>query len=206
MECEEGRVVFAIADVSGKGISAAILMANAQAVLRTLIKTSSSLAEVCSEMNTHLHQVTKPNKFATFFVAQYLPATRELEYVNAGHQPPIVCGVELDGKLDIGGPPIGMFPGIVYSSGTIKLEDENLIVLYSDGINESRSKDDLEFGDQRLLEVIRSQRNAPLVEIQTAILESVAQWCEGDPDDDMTIVLVRADGREFGRLGNEGKS
>jgi sigma-B regulation protein RsbU (phosphoserine phosphatase) len=199
LECEDGRVVFAIADVSGKGISAAILMANAQAVLRTLIKTYSSLSEVCSQMNNHLHQVTESNKFVTFFVAQYLPATQELEYVNAGHQHPILCGVEQGRKLDTGGPPIGMFSGIPYESDKIRLEDGNLIVLYSDGINEARSRDDLEFGDERLSELIASRRNAPLVEIQAAILDSVEEWSGGDPVDDMTIVLVRAE--QGGSLG-----
>jgi sigma-B regulation protein RsbU (phosphoserine phosphatase) len=198
LECEDGRTVFAVADISGKGISAAILMANVQAVLRTLIKTSDSLAQVCSHMNDHLYMVTEASKFATFFVAQWLPDSKELEYVNAGHQTPILSG-SVDGtKLTKGGPPIGMFAGIAFESGRVNLAPSDLLAVYSDGLSEARSGDDVEFGDSRLSQLVKKHHSSPLEEIQSKILDAVSTWSGQEPEDDMTIVLVR--------VGREGES
>jgi sigma-B regulation protein RsbU (phosphoserine phosphatase) len=90
LELADGRVVFAIADISGKGISAAILMANVQALLRALTQTVGSPREVCARINQHLHQVTDSSRFATFFYGEWDAVERQLTYVNAGHHPPVV--------------------------------------------------------------------------------------------------------------------
>jgi len=203
IECEDGRTVFAVADVSGKGISAAILMANVQAVLRTLIKTSSSLAQVCSELNDHLYKVTEPSKFATFFVAQWLSDSHELEYVNAGHQTPVLCGSVEGLALTKGGPPLGLFPDITYESERVSLFSSDLLVVYSDGLSEARSADDIEFGDSRLSTLVRTHQKLPLVEIRSQILEAVSTWSGTEPADDMTIILVRVAGK--GHLANDGE-
>jgi len=202
MECENGRTIFTVADVSGKGISAAILMANVQAVLRTLVRATLSLDQVCSELNNHLHRVTEPSKFATFFVAQWLPDSCELEYVNAGHQTPILSG-SVDGlELGKGGPPIGMFPDIVYESGRVKLADSDLLAVYSDGLTEATSTNEVEFGVKRLSQLVKSHHSAPLVEIQSKMLEAVTAWSGREPEDDMTIMLVRV-GSGHGKRGEE---
>jgi sigma-B regulation protein RsbU (phosphoserine phosphatase) len=205
LECEDGRTIFAVADVSGKGISAAILMANVQAVLRTLIKASFSLDQVCSELNDHLYKVTEPSKFATFFVAQWLPDSCELEYVNAGHQTPVLSGSVKGLELRKGGPPIGMFPDIVYESGKVKLRDSDLIAVYSDGLSEATSSDDVEFGDSRLSQLVKTHHNASLADIQSKILDAVSAWSGRgrEPEDDMTVVLVRV-GSGNGGGGEQG--
>src|SRR3989442_218252 len=92
MQFANGRMAFAIADISGKGISAAILMANVQALLRTLSETGIPPAEVCKRLNYHLHQVTDDSKFATFFYAEWSRTEHLLSYVNAGHYPPVLLG------------------------------------------------------------------------------------------------------------------
>jgi len=195
LECEDGRTIFAVADVSGKGISAAILMANVQAVLRTLVKSSSSLAQVCSDLNNHLYNVTESSKFATFFVAQWQEAAQELEYVNAGHQTPILSTSIDRPVLARGGPPLGMFPNTRYESGTVPLKATDLLVVYSDGLSEARSAEDIEFGESRLTTLVETHRSSPVAEIQGKILEAVSSWSGREPEDDMTIVLVRV-GRE----------
>ena len=90
--------------------------------------------------------------------------------MNAGHQTPIVAGTADGQKLTNGGPPIGMFEGIVYESGRVSLATSDLLVVYSDGLSEARSKDDVEFGDSRLSQLVKKSHDAPLVEIQQRIL------------------------------------
>jgi sigma-B regulation protein RsbU (phosphoserine phosphatase) len=188
----DGRLVFAIADISGKGISAAILMANLQALLRTLAETGSPPAEVCSKLNHHLHQVTDDSKFATFFYAEWNNAERRLSYVNAGHNPPIVLGSLNGRQLAEGGFPLGMFPSSEFQTGEVTLKPGDLVALYSDGITEATSKRGEEFGEQRLRDEIEKHSEKPVGEIQAAILSAVREWAGDEPEDDMTLLMVRA--------------
>jgi sigma-B regulation protein RsbU (phosphoserine phosphatase) len=193
LECEDGRTLFALADISGKGISAAILMANLQAVLRTVAKDTSSLTEVCTRLNDHLYQVTEPSKFATFFVGQWIPSSARLEYVNAGHQIPVLVGPNENGTLSQGGPPLGMFPQVVYKCGWVTLKETDLLVVYSDGVTEARSASGLEFGEHRLRELVTAHAGEVVDEIQSRILEALGRWSGRELEDDMTIVIVKVD-------------
>jgi len=188
----DGRLVFAIADISGKGISAAILMANLQALLRTLAETGNPPSEVCRRLNRHLHQVTDASKFATFFYGEWNSRTRALSYVNAGHNEPILIGSCGGRRLDAGGFPLGMFEGAEFQTGEVALECDDLLVLYSDGITEAMSKRGEEFSEDRLKAVIEQHSVKPLSEIQAHVLEAVRNWSGNEPDDDMTLLMVRA--------------
>ena len=192
MQFPDGRLVFAIADISGKGISAAILMANVQALLRTLAETGLAPSDVCSRLNHHLHQVTDDSKFATFFYAEWEAVGRSLRYVNAGHNPPILFGSCSGRKLDKGGFPLGMFEGAEFQTGDATLKCNDLLALYSDGITEAMSKRGEEFGEHRLRAVIDEHSQKPLAEIQARVLEAVHNWSGEEPDDDMTLLMVRA--------------
>ena len=187
----DGRLVFAIADISGKGISAAILMANMQALLRTLSETGISPSEVCSRLNRHLHQVTDESKFATFFYAEWNSITRYLRYVNAGHLAPILLGSCCGRQLYEGGFPIGMFPTSEFQTGEIVLQPGDLLVLYSDGLTEATYGGE-EFGDRRLRSEIERRSEQTLVDIQSGILEAVRKWAGDELEDDMTLLMVRA--------------
>ncbi len=199
MQFPGGRLVFAIADISGKGISAAILMANLQALLRTLAETGIPPAEVCSKLNQHLHQVTDASKFATFFYGEWEAGLERLRYVNAGHNPPIMIGSCDDCRLDAGGFPLGMFDCAEFQTGDVMLSHGDLLVLYSDGITEAVSKRGEEFGETRLKSVIEEHSEKPVAEIQAQVLEAVHQWSGQEPDDDMTLLMVRAiEAREEG--------
>jgi phosphoserine phosphatase RsbU/P len=188
----DGRLVFAIADISGKGISAAILMANLQAVLRTLAATSPSPGELCYKLNHHLHQVTDPAWFATFFYGEWHPADRNLRYVNAGHNPPILLRSDSSQRLVHGGTPLGMFPSPEFEMGEVRLQPSDLLILYSDGITEAAAADGEEFGEERLEAVVAGRREEPLSGIQGYILEAVQEWSSEEPQDDMTLLIVRA--------------
>ena len=192
MQFPDGRLVFAIADISGKGISAAILMANMQALLRTHSETGIPPAEVCKRLNNHLHQVTDASKFATFFYAEWCAGERRLSYVNAGHCAPVMLGSSCGRQLSEGGFPLGMFPGSEFQTGEIVLEAGDLLVLYSDGVTEAVSKTGEEFGDCRLRVEIESRSEETLAEIQAGVLKAVRNWAGDELEDDLTLLMVRA--------------
>ena len=193
MQFPDGRLVFAIADISGKGISAAILMANLQALLRTLSGTGLEPAEVCQRLNHHLHEVTDASKFATFFYAEWNAADRSLKYVNAGHNAPVLLGSLCGRKLSEGGFPLGMFPCAEFQTGMVTLDPGDVLALYSDGLTEAVSKKTgEEFGDERLKAEIEEHCGKSLSDIQTGVLDAVRKWAGDDLEDDLTLLIVRA--------------
>lgn len=193
IQTSDGRIYFAIADISGKGISAAILMANLQALLRMTVTRSLPLTEALEALNRHFYQVTESNKFATFFVGEWDSALRRLYYVNAGHQIPIVKGSTAESRLTKGGPPVGLFADIRYEMGEVDLKPSELLVLYSDGVSEASSHGGVEFGVTRLGELIDQQRDESIQQVQQAILDAIGKWTgRSQPEDDLTILLVRA--------------
>ncbi|HMG36527.1 MAG TPA: PP2C family protein-serine/threonine phosphatase [Blastocatellia bacterium] len=196
MRLPDGRLVFAIADISGKGISAAILMANLQALLRALALTLDCPTEICSHLNRHLYQVTDSTRFATFFYAEWRPTERTLRYVNAGHHPPVFFAnsgsSNSKGSMIIGGLPLGVFPEAEFQSGEVGLNQGDLMVLYSDGVTEAASEMGEEFGEKRLQQLVASNGSRPLSEVRSAILDAVGKWSGQEQEDDMTLLLVRA--------------
>lgn len=205
MQFPGGRLVFAIADISGKGISAAILMANVQALLRTLSETGIPPAEVCKRLNHHLHQVTDDSKFATFFYAEWSAAERRLSYVNAGHYAPVLLGSSRGRQLDEGGLPLGLFPSAEFQTGEITLQPGDLLALYSDGVTEAQSKSGEEFGDERLQAEIEKHSEKTLAQIQAGVLEAVRAWAGDELEDDMTLLMVRAIEAEEAKEAKEPK-
>ena len=187
-----GRLIFAIGDISGKGISAAILMANLQAVLRTLIKTSHTPLEICSRLNHHFHQVTDESRFATFFYGDWSMTDKRLTYVNAGHHSPVLIGSCGGQRLENGGLPLGMFQDTEFQAGDVLLQHGDLLVLYSDGITEAESQGGEEFGESRLQAVVEENRDRPVAEIQERVLDAVRDWSGDEPADDMTLLIVKA--------------
>jgi sigma-B regulation protein RsbU (phosphoserine phosphatase) len=189
----DGRVAFAIADISGKGISAAIIMANLQALLRAVTATTRLPGDVCRSLNEHLHQVTDSSKFATFFYADWDRGARCLRYVNAGHNPPFLLNSRGKQKLDRGGIPLGVLPDWNYETSEVSLEPGDLLVLYSDGITEAGLAEGEEYGEARLSSLVASLKKSPLEEIQASVLRAVRDWSGVEPEDDMTLMIVRVE-------------
>jgi phosphoserine phosphatase RsbU/P len=187
-----GHLAFAIADISGKGISAAILMANLQALLRVVSASAQTPAEVCNKVNDHLHQVTGDSRFATMFYAEWNPETKAIKYVNAGHNPPFLLNGANKQILDNGGIPLGVLPAYEYRMGEVSLSPGDLLVLYSDGITEAGVHSGEEFGVNRLESLVTSLKDGPLAEIQAGVLDAVRKWTNAPPEDDVTLMLVRA--------------
>jgi sigma-B regulation protein RsbU (phosphoserine phosphatase) len=190
-----GRLAFAIADISGKGISAAILMSNLHAVLRTLVAAGCTPVEVGARLNQHLHQVTEGLRFATFFYGEWNPAARCLSYLNAGHNAPfLVSSHRRVQRLDPCGPPLGLFPEFQFGVRECRLEQGDLLALFSDGVTEAGIERDREFGEEQLEKLIASHAGKPLAEIQQQVLTAVTRWAGQEAEDDLTLLLVRVTG------------
>jgi len=192
LQLSDGRLAFAVADVSGKGIPAAILMSNLHASLHILVDAGHSPADLCAQLNRHLSRFTEAYRFATLFYAEWNATERRLTYVNAGHAEPFLVGSNGSSRLATGGLPIGLFPNSEFRAATIVLAPGDLVVLYSDGITEAGVLEAEPFGEERLEAVVQTHRRRPLTEIEREVLEAVQRWSGKEPEDDMTLLLVRA--------------
>ena len=190
------HIAIAIADISGKGISAALLMASLQAALRSqlLVEGSErlSMVELVSRLNKHLVRNTGDDRFATFFVAVYDSATRTLRYSNAGHLPAFLICKGGAQQLDKGGMVLGVLEDYVYEEGSITVAPDSLLIGYSDGLIEPENVYGEEFGIRRLQEAaVRVQASAPLM-VAESLMAAVEEWA-GTPEqaDDMTVIVAR---------------
>ncbi|MDM7916410.1 MAG: PP2C family protein-serine/threonine phosphatase, partial [Candidatus Eisenbacteria bacterium] len=190
---DNGLVGIAVADVSGKGAPAALLMSSFRASLRTQDLAGLGPAEVLARLNRFIHQSVDPGKFITAFLGLLDPATGRIRYANAGHDPPLVRKttgeiVEMTG----GGLILGMLPQIVYEEGEATLERGSLLAVFTDGVTEARNVDGDFFGSDRLAEFLRLADGTPCSDILQGIVERVQDFSEGTPQaDDITIVLMR---------------
>lgn len=194
--CMEGkRVAFALGDVAGKGISAALLMASIQSIMRTQISESTGMFSTSSAvalLNRQLYASTSPEKYATFCFAVYDETSRILTYTNAGHLPPLLFRDGSCTLLEVTGTVVGAFPAIVYEQRELALQPGDLLVAYTDGIAEPENEYGEEFGEARLTQIILRHQAALSPEIVSRVMEAVAHWTgAGEQFDDMTILIAR---------------
>ncbi|NOZ61240.1 MAG: SpoIIE family protein phosphatase [Calditrichaeota bacterium] len=191
---DEQRVCLAIADVSGKGTPASLLMANLQATLNALMEPNTNLVEITGKINNLIHKNTNYDKFITFFICVLDVESGELEYVNAGHNPPILA--RKDGNYDLlstGGLLLGMMPNVPFEKGTTEMREGDWLVMYTDGVTEAQDKTGDEFGDERLIEFILKNRENSAEKMKQALLNEVKEFTENLPQsDDITLVIVKA--------------
>src|SRR5579859_7010235 len=190
------HVAIAIADISGKGISAALLMASLQAALRSQALTegseSLSTADLVARLNKHLVRNTGDDRFATFFIAVYDSSTRTLRYTNAGHLPSFLICNGSSCLLDKGGMVLGVLDDYVYEQGEVQVAPDSLLIGYSDGLVEPENVYGEEFGITRLKEAaIRVQHAKPLM-VAESLMAAAEEWA-GTPEqaDDMTVIVTR---------------
>lgn len=187
-----GHFGLIIADISGKGVPAALLMASLQASTRSLFPTTPDPAVLAGRLNEALCQRSPAAHYATAFVASYVPETRRLTYCNAGHLPPLILRHGDIIRCHEGGIPIGLLEGMTYESAAHTLHPEDLCVLFTDGVTEAASRDGEEFGDARLADLVNTHRERPLETVREAVLDALEQWGGStDARDDATIVLVK---------------
>jgi sigma-B regulation protein RsbU (phosphoserine phosphatase) len=189
---QDERIGLVIADVSGKGIPAALLMAGLQASVRSLALPGISPCDVNRRLNDMLHQSTSDSRYATLFFGVYDPADRSLHYSNAGHFPPIHLGTHGVAYLSQGGLPIGLMPGSLYGEGRRELGLGDLLALYTDGVIETPNSQGEEFGSARLVALLSRDGDTPLSELLSEVIDAVNLWGGGGPrHDDVTLVLAR---------------
>jgi sigma-B regulation protein RsbU (phosphoserine phosphatase) len=215
------KLILAAGDVSGKGISAALLMATIHSAVRAygmvgmpvsrepvavgaatgapmMLASGTEGVEVSpaallSLLNHQLYDSTPQEKYATLFLGIYDGASRNLSYSNGGHLPPII--ISPDGsilRLDQGGTVVGLFDNLSFDEASVQLKAGDIFLAYSDGITEPEN-DFGEFGEQRLIDLVRDNRGLPLTEITALVTGAVDDWI-GDKEqpDDITLVLARA--------------
>jgi sigma-B regulation protein RsbU (phosphoserine phosphatase) len=190
---EDGRVGLAIGDVSGKGISAALLMASLRASLRGVtLDNPRDFAMLMHKVNKLVYEASASNRYATFFFAAFDPKTRRLECVNAGHNPPVVLRNGEVIRLEADGPVVGLLPFAPYTEQAIMLEPGDLLILYTDGISEAMTHDDEEWGEERMIESARAVRDKPAQEILRTVLADADKFTAGAPQhDDMTLLVLK---------------
>src|SRR5207248_2810081 len=218
------RLALAVGDISGKGISAALLMATLHSAVRSFLVLYApeaqavvpeyaavgagsgssrqvsiagdgaeiSPAQWLAMLNRHLYHATPPEKYATLFLASYDGLSRTLTYSNGGHLPPVI--LRQDGsilRLEDGGTVVGLFDNVNYDEAIVQLRRGDIILAYSDGITEPENEFG-EFGEARLVQLIRENSDLPLARVADEVVRAVQEWIGGsEQPDDITLVLAR---------------
>jgi len=199
---DDQQLGIAIADVAGKGMPAALLMSTMQATLRSLAvrnglhsHANGSLPGMVTTLNRLLFESTGGSNYVTFFYAQFDPVTRQLTYVNAGHNPPFFMRARETNDfqhLSSGGLIVGIFEHCSYEQETIQMESGDVLFAFTDGLTEAMDLSGEEFGEARVKETLAAHVRLSVSEIRAGIETRVKQWCAGAPQyDDMTFVVMK---------------
>jgi len=194
----DGKQVFLVGDVAGKGMPAALLMTSLQARVQVLLEEKLEMAALVTRLNSSIVTSCPGNRFITFFICEIDPATGEVAYCNAGHNPPFL--VRSDGKvarLDDGGPVLGVLPKYLFTQHTCRMEDGDVLMMYTDGVTEAeKTGTDEEFGEARLLKLVQDNHACPVVEMVELLTREVAAFAGSvTASDDFTAVVVRRTSR-----------
>jgi sigma-B regulation protein RsbU (phosphoserine phosphatase) len=187
----------AIADVAGHGVSASLHMASIQALLRTLAPVNRSPAKVMRQVHKLFIHNIRFETFVTFFIAAFDASTKTLTFSNAGHQPPLVLHKTESKKESVEmlrptGAAIGLVEEAEFSEKKIELQEEDLLVLYTDGVTETMNPQNKEFGRERLIKLSQQLMNEPVKQVVREIRQGLEQFSEGQPlADDTTIVICK---------------
>ena len=215
------KMILAVGDISGKGISAALLMATIHSAVRAYSLESMpqlrepvsvgavagsgrmmatwpegievSPAALLALLNHQLYESTPPEKYATLFLGIYDGGSRTLTYSNGGHLPPILIGKEgTVRRLEAGGTVVGLFDSMAYEEDSVEMHPGEIFLAYSDGVTEPENEFG-EFGEERLIELVRDNRHLPLPQISQIVTAAVDTWIgDREQPDDVTLVLARA--------------
>jgi len=194
---EENRVVLAVADVAGKSIPAAMLMATFQASLKTLSTAQVALPELASNMNRYACSNSQGGlRFTTAFLAEYDPVRRTVDYINAGHNNPILrrANGQIE-RLDVGGLPFGILPETKYDSATVTLAPGDWLVIFTDGLVEAENARQEDFGEARLLAAIEAGKAVEPADMLKRLMAEVDLFVGNTPQhDDVTCMLLKSEG------------
>lgn len=199
---DEARLDIVVADISGKGISAALLMANLQAAMHNQLLSikhdspgdiEKSLAEVVAQLNQQIYLNSPAEKYATLFLSRYDAETRQLSYCNAGHLPPILLDGRGAQRLEPTGTVVGLVPDASYQAKSVEMAPGTMLAIFTDGVTEAVNGAGEEFGDERLLQALKGSRSRTPEGIYKFVIEKIRAW-QGDlpQDDDITLIIAEA--------------
>ena len=193
LDLGEGRVGFVLADVAGKGISAALLMANLQAHLRSQSALlAKDLPSTLQSVNRLFFESTEPNKYATLFLGVYDDVTRCLHYANCGHNPPVLLRADSVELLTSTATVLGLFESWECETAEICLHPEDTLAICTDGVLEATNPEGEEFGEEGLVATLRSNPQLSASALLEAVVATVKQYAPGEQADDLTLVIARA--------------
>ena len=203
IELRDGAIGIALADVSGKGVPAALIMSVVQASLRIISSEGDvPLPRLVARMNEFVYRSTPGNKYATFFYGQLDEHSRQLRYVNAGHNPPYLLRAGRQStadsappaieELSVGGTVVGMFPEMVYEEATVELYPGDVLLAYTDGVPEAHSPENEEFGEERLQQLLRRTAHLSADEISASVFAEMKSWIrDAEQYDDLTFIVMK---------------
>jgi sigma-B regulation protein RsbU (phosphoserine phosphatase) len=189
----DNRLIVAVGDVSGKGTGAALLMSSLHAAVRAQSQTRRTISEVMGEINEYIFENSPSNKFLTLFYGEIDPETGGLVYSNGGHNTPLLMRASGEiVRLDQGGLPIGMMKGVQYQEASVVFNPSDVLIIYSDGITESINDTDEEFGEERLIEVVKNNLGRSASGVRDRVDEALSRFVGTTaPVDDMTLMIIK---------------
>ncbi|HEY6376262.1 MAG TPA: PP2C family protein-serine/threonine phosphatase, partial [Edaphobacter sp.] len=190
------RLALALGDISGKGISAALLMASLRASLRSAAQLQpGDLATLMRHVNRLVYESSTTNRYATFFYAELDPETRVLTYVNAGHNPPLILRGTETIPLEATGTVIGLLPNVPYTRSAVRMQPGDVLIAFTDGISEAMNAADEEWGEANMVAAAQSLLSQPACsttaqQLITCIVQAADRFTAGAPQhDDMTLLI-----------------
>ena len=190
-DIDDEHAALCVADVVGHGLPAALLMSNFQAALKSLALQCSSPAEVSTRLNRVLYSNIPLHKFVTAFYGVVNIPRRTLTFTNAGHNPPLLVHANGEcSQLEAGGSVLGAFPHLEYAQGEIQLREGDRLLLFTDGLSEAVDESNEQFGDERLIELLREHRHRTPEELKEILFDAVADFCGHNFRDDAALMIV----------------
>jgi phosphoserine phosphatase RsbU/P len=189
----ERKVAVCLADVAGKGMGAAMLMANLQAAFRAFLSAETSPGALCRKLNETLCAIAAPGKFVTFFYGVIDCEEMTLRYENAGHLPPILLRARVSQELTEGGTVLGLFRNAQYQDRVVPLEAGDCLLITTDGVTEAVNRADDEFGTDRVIDAAIDALHSGVHAIRIKVLEEVTAFCDGNFHDDASLMAVVVD-------------
>jgi len=193
LKFDDRHSAICIADAAGKGMPAALLMSNVQAVLKSFASVELAPAELCAQVNGVMCHNMVPHRFISCFYGLLDTQNRKFSYANAGHCPPMLVRRGTCLRMKEGGPVLGVFPDGHYLQGEIELNSGDCIVFFTDGVTEARDASGEEFGEERLQELITVGGQFSARELRDLIMAAVGEFSEGPVQDDATLMVLKVD-------------
>ncbi len=199
----DGKYAIAIADVSGKGVAAALLVSTLQAYLHAFVEGATDLAQLVGKLNRVVYENTEADRFITLFIAVLNPHNGTLTYVNAGHCYPVIVRSQQFSIISLPstGLPLGMFDCVEFQQETQRLEPNDCLILYCDGVTEAKNKSNEEFGENRFRQAIVGVCDKTARDVLRGIMDDVERFVDGEhQSDDLTLMVLKRPGTNGGSV------